>query len=120
MKIYLSCIKCKGRGLYCKNINLLFVLKKPFQILCFAFSAATSEGGLREPFAVPNDKFLKSVFNFGAGNTCVTLRRHVFVTSHVLATRFFFAYCFSFSDLTKLKPTHVTIYFISQASKGLK
>ena len=31
---------------------------------------------------------------------------------------YFCAYCFSFSDLTKLKATDVTIYFISQASKG--
>ena len=62
------------------------------------------------------------IFSFGAGNTCVMLRRHVFVTSYVAATRISFAYCFSFSfsDLTKLKPTDVTMFFTSQTSKGLK
>ena len=53
------------------------------------FFAATSQRGLRERLAVRNDKYLKSVFSFAARNTCVILRRHVFVTSYVVATKIF-------------------------------
>ena len=61
--------------------------KKSFLKICLAFFAAASQSDLRKRFAVPNDKFLKYVFSFGARNACVIIRRHVLVTSYVVATR---------------------------------
>ena len=81
-------IKCRDKGLFWKNINPHLVLKKKsFLKICLAFFAAASQSDLRKRFAVPNDKFLKYFFSFGARNACVILRRHVFVTSYVVATR---------------------------------
>jgi len=64
-------------------------LFKKEALICVTFFAATSQGGLRERFALPSAKFLKSIFSFGARHACVILRRHILVTSYVVATRFF-------------------------------
>ena len=88
---YARSIKCRDKGLFWKNINPHLVLTKKscFLKVCLAFSTAASQSDLRKRFAVPNDKFLKYVFSFGARNASVILRRHVFVTTHIVANRFF-------------------------------
>jgi len=72
----------------------LFALYHPALCLKGSFNlfyvfCCNKSGGLRERFALPSAKFLKSIFSFGARHACVILRRQILVTSYVVATRFF-------------------------------